>query len=523
MIMHLSSTTKNWRSFTGTLALAFLAMLGGCTSDSTTPGQPSLDAAFVGYSNAATKQTTCGNCHISKQRTWVQTRHARAWDDLQNSGHAQDFCNSCHTTNGSSNLAPDSAGYTSVAADARKFYQDVQCESCHGPGAGHVTAPDDAQPLSTVVADTASAFGCATCHTGTHDPFVEQWRSSAHGTVQSAANGNASCTGCHSAQGALARFDPGANYLEKTSTTWQPITCAVCHDPHGSENSHQLRLPVGSPNLETNLCMQCHMRRSVPDPTSSRGPHSPQGPMVLGEAGYIPPNFQYDATRAGTSHGTEANPRLCATCHMEAFDVTDLATGAFVLHSTGHNFKAVPCVDANGAPTNAATCPDTQRRFNACASGGCHSSTSIASNLRLVLRGRLQAQIDIMWKDKNANGILDALPTDSGLLALAKLTSPCDFSTATTAPTSGPCLGRPAGSTVVTVGEGAWFNVDMINRGDGSFGVHNPIFAEALLLGSNSALHVQYPYLPVPPARVQAETNARMLELGMRPQPVVQR
>ena len=45
--------------------------------------------------------------------------------------------------------------------------------------------------------------------------------------------------------------------------------------------------------------------------------------MVLGEAGYIPPNFQYDAARAATSHGTAANPRLCATCHMEAFDVTD--------------------------------------------------------------------------------------------------------------------------------------------------------------------------------------------------------
>ncbi len=520
--MRLPLNTRPWRSLASALTAACLAVLAGCTSDSTAPN-PTLDASFVGYSNPATRQTICGNCHISKQRSWVQTKHARAWDDLQNSGHAQRSCERCHTVNGFSNLAPDSAGYFSAAANARKFYQDVQCESCHGPGSGHISAPDDAQPLSTIVADTASAFGCATCHSGTHTPFVEQWRSSGHGAVVAGANGNAACAGCHSAQGALARFDAGANYLEKTSTTWQPVTCAVCHDPHGSSNPHQLRLPVGTPVLEENLCMQCHQRRSVPDPTSSRGPHSPQGPMVLGEAGYIPPNFQYDATRAATSHGTTANPRLCATCHMEAFDVTDAVTGAFVLHSTGHNFRAVPCVDAAGAPTNAATCPDSTRRFNACSASGCHASTTVARNLRTSLRSRLQQQIDLLWKDKNGNGVLDPLPTDSGLLAIARANSPCDFSTSATPPTSGPCLGQPAGNTIITVGEGAWFNVDMIQRGDGSFGVHNPIYAEALLLGSTAALRVQYPYLPSPPASVQARTEARMRALGMRPQQAARR
>lgn len=516
-----SSTIRDVRCFAGTIALASFALLSGCVDDAVTPA--TLDASFVGYSNPATKQTTCGNCHISKQRTWVQTRHARAWDDLQASGQALPSCERCHTTNGSSNLAPDSAGFTSAAADARPFYYDVQCESCHGPGAGHVSAPDDGQPLSTVVADTGAAFGCATCHSGTHNPFVEQWRSSLHGAVHSGTGTNVSCQGCHTAQGALARFDPEAKYLEQNSGVAEPITCAVCHDPHGSNNPRQLRLPVGAPNMETNLCMQCHMRRSVPDPTSSRGPHSPQGPMVLGEAGYIPPNFVYDATRAATSHGTDANPRLCATCHMEAFDVTDAATGAFQMRSTGHSFRAVPCVDANGAPTNAATCPDAERRFSACVTGGCHTSTSIAMNLRSVLRGRLQAQIDVLWKDKDGDGILDPLPTDSGLLAIARANSPCDFSVTTTPPTSGPCVGQPAGNTVITVGEGVWFNVDMIQRGDGSFGVHNPIFAEALLLGGTSALRVQYPYLPAPPAGVQAQTEARMRALGMRPQPVAQR
>ena len=492
------------RSIHPRVAILFLlAFAGGaCTSDNTGT-TPALDASFVGYSDPATQQTTCGNCHITKQREWVTTAHARAVADLEASGHAQPSCYNCHTTSGYSNSAADTAGYFAVSGTAKDHYKDVQCEACHGPGAGHAAAPDDAQPLTTIIADTSSGIGCGTCHTDSHNPFVDEWIASGHGKVEAGANGNAACAGCHSAQGALARFDTEANYLEENSSTWQPLTCAVCHDPHGSDNPADLRMPVATPSIETNLCMQCHNRRAVPDPTSSRGPHAPQGPMILGEAGYIPPNFQYDGTRAATTHGTTANPNLCATCHMERFTVTDAATGAFQMNSTGHSFKAIPCVDANGKPTGAANCPDTERRFNACVAGGCHTSGSIAMNLRSVLEGRLQNYIDVLWKDKDADGVLDPLPTDSGLLAIVKKTTPGDFSTTGT------------GATLITVGEGVWFNVDMIQRGDGSFGVHNPIYAEALLLGGTTALRAQYTYLPAPPAQVSAE-RARMTQLGVR-------
>jgi hypothetical protein len=102
-------------------------------------------------------------------------------------------------------------------------------------------------------------------------------------------------------------------------------------------------------------------------------------------------------------------------------------------------------------------------------------------------------------------------------VARVKATTPCDFSTSTTPPSSGPCLGQPAGASVLTVGEGAFFNADLVQRADGSYGVHNPIYAEALLLGTISALHAQYAYLPSPPPAVQAAMSARMRELGMRP------
>ena len=486
---------------TAILALA----AAGCVKDNTSSVTATpRDAAFVGYSDPATKQTTCGNCHIDRQRDWQATKHASAWTDLQASGHATASCNVCHTTNGASNLGVDTAGYFAVSGAAKQYYQDVQCESCHGPGAAHISAPDETQPLASIHADTASANGCGTCHTGTHEPFVDQWRQSLHGSVEPAANGNAACAGCHSGQGALARFDTKVNYIELGSTTWEPIVCSVCHDPHGSSNPHQLRYPISTPDLTTNLCMQCHYRRANPDPTSSRGAHSPQGPMLLGEAGWIPPDFQYASAQQASTHGTEANPNLCVTCHMEFYDVTDKATGSFVLHSVGHLFRAIPCTDSTGAPIFNDTCPDTQRRFNACATGGCHATGAQALADRQVLIGRLTNEINVLWIDANHNGVLDSFPVDSGLLAIVRQKTPGDFST------------TGAGANTITIGEGAWFNCDLINRGDGSFGVHNPIYAEALLLGSTAAVRAQYTYLPpAPPAQAAVEAD-RARAVGLR-------
>ncbi len=66
-------------------------------------------------------------------------------------------------------------------------------------------------------------------------------------------------------------------------TSAQGITCAVCHDPHGSENSGSLRFPIDDPTLENNLCMKCHARRFEPDLTSNTsGPHAPAGPGAPG-------------------------------------------------------------------------------------------------------------------------------------------------------------------------------------------------------------------------------------------------
>ena len=80
-------------------------------------------------------------------------------------------------------------------------------------------------------------------------------------------------------------------------------------------------------------------------------PHAPESALLLGEAGWFPPNAEIDVGEILGTHGTDRNERLCATCHVNKFTVTDEATGEFVFQSTGHLFTAIPCVDEQGIPT----------------------------------------------------------------------------------------------------------------------------------------------------------------------------
>jgi len=58
----------------------------------------------------------CRTCHIKIYRTWIETKHAKAFDQLNEKEKQDPKCIECHTTNKDVNLP------------------GVQCEACHGPG-----------------------------------------------------------------------------------------------------------------------------------------------------------------------------------------------------------------------------------------------------------------------------------------------------------------------------------------------------------------------------------------------------
>lgn len=420
---------------------------------------------FLGYTDAGDKLTVCGNCHIGTQGEWVETAHADAWDGLQDSGHAQAFCEGCHTVSELGNITTGTVGH---AATGEVRYQDVQCEACHGPGLAHVTNPNDATvPLAPMDVGLDLTLGCAECHQGAHHPFADEWAESAHGQVNAYPAGRAECTSCHTGEGALAMMGVKTSYLEQEDVAepgqHMAITCAVCHDPHGSDNPAQLRFAIDVPDEDQNLCMMCHNKRGTPDPTTFRGPHAPEGPTLLGVAGWWPPNMSFPGGRIVGTHGTpSANPGLCASCHVQAFEVTDEETNDLVFQSTGHSFEATPCVDAQGISTGEADCLPEERSFATCATSGCHGSPEVARGLQLNAENQIAADADD----------LEAL--------IAQI----------------PASEFDQTDDRYTVGEGAQFNLELA-RSPGA-AVHNPFLIEALLQATITEVESRYS-IAVPP------------------------
>ena len=421
---------------------------------------PAAAMSFLGYTDSTTKLTVCGNCHAGQQGDWVQTAHGDAWVTLEASGSSQAFCEGCHTVNALGNAATGDAGYVAVAEPR---YHDVQCESCHGPGLSHVQNPSETQPLAPLSVGLDLTEGCGECHNGTHHPFVEEWEQSGHGQVIESAAGREACYGCHTGENALDTWGIKWEYAEReevllganAATEHLPIACGVCHDPHSNENDGQLRFAIDIPSEEDNLCMKCHHKRGNPDPTTFRGPHSPEGPVLLGYGGWWPPNMNFPTDTIEATHSSSRNPRLCAGCHVQRFEVTDAETGEFAFQATGHLFEAIPCLNASGIPTPG-DCELTERTFRSCTGAGCHETEAIARNLYVTVENRIALLVETLGD--LIEQVPDAQDPDDG---------------------------------VYTTAEGSQFNYELAANFAGSR-IHNPILIEALLTASIQQMRTEY-------------------------------
>lgn len=487
------------------IALGFAAVLAGCTDEEVVfrdrplfEDPPAGAAQFLGYSDQDAKLTVCGNCHVGIQGSWENTGHAGAWEGLQASGSAQEFCEGCHTVNELGNVSEEEAGW--VATGDTRFL-DVQCESCHGPGLQHVENPDASMPFASVAAGTDLTQGCGECHEGTHHPFTDQWAQSSHGTVPAQPTALAvspSCLNCHEGRAAIRNtFGERTDFLESEGGEPQPLVCVTCHDPHGSEFASNLRAQIEEPS-EDHLCIRCHSREGTPSSSGPnfRGPHGFQGNLVLGEdIGWLPDDFEFDPAQLASSHGTDANPGVCVTCHVDRTTIEDQETGDFLFEAVGHTFDAVPCTDADGIPTGESDCELEFRTFEACATAGCHGSEAVAENLMRTVRNRINGLLDDLWQD-DGDDVLET--TDGGLLPQVLAMDPGELDPF---------------DTRFTTAEGALWNAQVAwtkqrphwgqgriegqsdsfssHKGSGE-GVHNPFLLEALLTSSIRAVEEEY-------------------------------
>jgi DmsE family decaheme c-type cytochrome len=247
-----------------------------------------------------------------------------------------DTCVTCHT---------DQVvhGAHARVIDARTPMATQGCESCHGPGKAHVDAGGDPELMRAfreMSADETSRT-CTTCHNrGDHG----LWDGSSHQAR------NLSCTTCHSVhapkseKGQLVKATPmqicADCHRDKVAKVdrsgHMPIregkmTCATCHNPHGSANVRLLR--VGFSVAES--CTSCHADKRgpylfehAPVRESCATCHDPHGSanerMLVQKQPFMcqrchshtrHPGTLYDNRVVGTSNRIFA--RSCVTCHSQ--------------------------------------------------------------------------------------------------------------------------------------------------------------------------------------------------------------
>jgi hypothetical protein len=101
----------------------------------------------------------CSYCHATEVKFWKTTRHAGAWKTLVDGGKQYNRdCVYCHVT-GFGKKGGSTLAYT-------EGLQDIQCETCHGPGSLHVEADGNDKPRTIV--RTPEERLCKTCHNEEH-------------------------------------------------------------------------------------------------------------------------------------------------------------------------------------------------------------------------------------------------------------------------------------------------------------------------------------------------------------------
>lgn len=354
----------------------------------------------------------------------------------------------------------------------------IGCETCHGPAGQHIITAD----TQYVDSKTTGAGVCLQCHDAPKKHRLgSYWQASAHSNLKlSAAEASrSSCYPCHNGD-AFIKFANAYNQGKSTLTpadsakitVLASITCASCHDPHGSSNekllriakrdtlSNGYRIPVGMGG-KGQLCMNCHRSRDnnnvkvqVPNQMKRIAdrfyPHyAPQADMYVGSNAW-----EYNLPLSGlNTHGGVKDG--CVTCHM-----SERVNGSSV--HADHEMSMM-VTDVNGL---------VKPKVEGCKD--CHGEIEDFNDIKAAL-------------DYDGNGKIEGVQTEvQGLLDKLKAKLPTGVS-----PEDGTndVIWWASDSAKVKSWPGypsfipAVFNYYFVKR-DGSLGVHNTKYAIAILRAS---------------------------------------
>lgn len=291
-----------------------IAIMAGAIVAADEAAETKENAEFVGSKN-------CQFCHSEKYEAWKASKHASAANP------------------GTSNPAWTNDG--------------IGCEACHGLGSDHVSGMGD----TSKIISSKEADICGQCHSSTLsgenswiegyqpgmqlssmegvrlislDPDIvppepsatqrlsyNMWLASDHpkslSRVVDNSQASADCYGCHSAEGfAAKRQGKTIDIAEKED--FHPLTCAACHDPHGSDNPRQLVLEPEE------LCSSCHPQRAVLEGKGANGieeTRSFHSAVECYACHMTEGNHLMKVLRPDDPELPESRKDTCTACHMD--------------------------------------------------------------------------------------------------------------------------------------------------------------------------------------------------------------
>lgn len=463
---------------------------------------------------------TCAFCHSGNSigtpdiyPSWSTTEHASMFtqgiDGVLGAGYSVS-CIKCHTTGYDTNAsALADGGFYSVqqqvgwtfptvltntnwAAVPNGFpslqaVANITCENCHGPGSLHAEAFGDTNAPGWPRLDVSYNVGdCNQCHDDPpHHQYGTEWLVSDHaGSMSTAAtipsgSGHDACVQCHTAYGFITAVSNALStntVFAATNTTYAPIGCQTCHEPHGltspTNSSHLIRTMASATfgdgtvitnGGEANLCMTCHHSRNGSAVTnvmnyakglstwygnsSTFGPHDgPQGDMLEGVNA-----ITYGLTIPSSAHRLTVT-NACVGCHMQAIAASDPG----VLLSGGHTFEMSYLLVTNGVTNKI----DQVGVCNQCHGGITNFNFPVEDYAGVGVILGVQTNVQILLDELST-----LLPNSSGVVDGTVKSSLSVKTNWTTAQLN------------------AAYNWEFVSS-DGSLGVHNAPFATGLLKAS---------------------------------------
>ncbi len=373
-------------------------------------------------------------CHSSggissKFVAWRDSGHAEIFTRCVNTVFRYDEqCTRCHSVGFSGKTADDgitsAPGYPAFRGDSNLWdmgkepplvvpkptnskyifdkYPDVarlanvQCENCHGPNKSeaHKSLTKTGAPERISLKPEV----CGVCHDRSRgDLSYDEWYESKHsnshlametGSVEKRGESAGDCGRCHTGQGFIAWIGRGKRTatvaavakvneasdlasLGLSEERAEPITCAVCHDPHSAGNSFRSdreKVPVRGFDAgrmlhvefrdeqpgRGSICVACHSTMggphndtTIPRLSSALTPHATQADVLFGRNAFfiepgvykshgriedsciwchlkpVPKASEYGYPRGAVNHSLRPDVGLCSQCH-KGFDRVDL-------------------------------------------------------------------------------------------------------------------------------------------------------------------------------------------------------